>query len=439
MYIKRNVKFLLHKRRPGDTLNLGIRMRVTLSGERPLDFPIGHTIDLAHWDMEAERAMEGAINKTHQTSTDINRTIDEYKSVINEVFARYELLEKRKPTLGEIKDLFNDMIGRTKIVDVPTPDDDFFKTFDLFVRTVGEQNQWSESTRDKFRAIKEHLLDFDKHLDFHTISESKLQQYIQKLYKKDMRNTTIAKNIDYVRWFLRWSASKGYYNGNLHETFRPRFKGIDGNAKEIIYLTQDELKKLQEYKGKDYLERVRDVFLFCCFTGLRYSDVAKLTRAEISKDNIKIVTQKTSESLIIELNTHSKTILDKYKDVKFPRNKALPIISNVKMNVYLKKLGEECGLDTPQKVIYFQGNSRKEEIYPKSALLTTHAARRTFVVSALTLGIPAEVIMRWTGHADFKAMKPYIKIVDDLKKQEMSKFDDMFTPKKGNTDNAEPQ
>jgi integrase len=343
--------------------------------------------------------------------------------MMNEIFARYELLEKRIPTFGEIKDLFNDMVGRVKIIDVPTPDDDFYKTFDLFVRTVGEQNQWSESTYGKFRAVKKHLLEFDKYLNFHTISETKLQQYVQKLYKKDMRNTTIAKNIDYVRWFLRWSASKGYYSGNLHVIFRPRFKGIDGNAKEIIYLTQDELQKVQDYKGQGYLERVRDVFLFCCFTGLRYSDVAKLTRAEITNDEIKIVTQKTSESLTIELNAHSKAILERYKDIKFPNNKALPVISNVKMNVYLKELGRACELDTPQKVVYFQGNSRKEEIYPKWAILTTHAARRTFVVTALTLGIPAEVIMRWTGHADFKAMKPYVKIVDDLKKREMSKFD----------------
>lgn len=75
------------------------------------------------------------------------------------------------------------------------------------------------------------------------------------------------------------------------------------------------------------------------------------------------------------------------------------------------------------RVVYFQGEMRKEKILPKYALLTTHVARRTFVVTALLLGIPAEVIMRWTGHSDFDAMKPYVKIVDELKVQSMSKFD----------------
>jgi hypothetical protein len=145
MYIKRTIKFLLHKRKQGETSNLAIRMRVTLSGEHPLDFPIGHTIDLGHWDMEAERASDGAINKANQTAADINRTIDEYKSIINEVFARYELLEKRKPTLGEIKDLFNDIVGRKTPLtkELGDPNADFFRVFDLFTQTVGEQNQWT--------------------------------------------------------------------------------------------------------------------------------------------------------------------------------------------------------------------------------------------------------------------------------------------------------
>jgi len=430
MYIKRNIKFLLHKRKPGDTSNLGIRMRVTLSGERPIDFPIGHTIDLAHWDTEAERAIDGAINKSNQTAADINRTIDEYKSVINEVFARYELLEKRKPTLGEIKDLFNDMIGRkTKIKqDLWSPNDDFFRVFDLFTQTVGEQNQWTSATYEKFAALNRHFRSFDPYMTFQTINDDKMQEYVSYLSKKGLRNTTIAKNIAFVRWFLRWAANKGYYQGTVHDTFKPKLKGIDGNSKEIIYLSQDEIKQLQEYQFKpneEALERVRDVFLFCCFTGLRYSDVAKLKRSDVKKGFIKVVTQKTVDGLIIELNKHSQAILDKYKDVKFPDDKALPVISNEKMNEHLKRLGQVCGLEEPTRVVYFKGNVRHEEVYPKWALLTTHCGRRTFVVTALQLGIPVEVIMRWTGHSSYDAMKPYAKIVDEVKEKSMSRFDNL--------------
>ena len=62
----------------------------------------------------------------------------------------------------------------------------------------------------------------------------------------------------------------------------------------------------------------------------------------------------------------------------------------------------------------------------KWELITTHCARRTFVVNSLRLGIPAEVIMKWTGHSDFKAMKPYIEIVDELKKENMSRYDALY-------------
>lgn len=347
---------------------------------------------------------------------------------MNEVFARYELLEKRVPTLGEIKDLFNDMVGRkTKTNEsLADPNLDLFQVFDLFTETMGMQNQWTKSTFEKFAAIKSHLHDFDPNLSFPGINESKMQAYLSYLEKKGLRNTTIAKNLAFVRWFLRWAHKKGYYNGDMQDTFKPKLKGTDGNSKEIIYLTQDEIKILENHQFlpmQAALERVRDVFLFCCFTGLRYSDVAKLKRSDIKDGFIVVVTKKTVDGLRIELNKHSQAILDKYKDMKFPKDLALPIISNVKMNARLKILGQVCGIDEPTRIVYFQGGVRHEEVFPKWALLTTHCGRRTFVVTALQLGIPSEVIMKWTGHNDFSAMKPYVKIVDELKAKAMSRFD----------------
>ena len=427
MYIKRIVKFILHKRKPGDATNLAIRMRVTVKGERPIDFPIGHKIDLQDWDTDSERAIDGITNQDNQTAADINRTIDEYKSLMNEVFARYELLEKRIPALGEIKDLFNDMVGKKSIVD-DLGNLDLFGVFDLFTKTVSEQNQWTPATLEKFSALRNHFKSFDPYLSFQILNENKMQDFIGYLSKKEFRNTTISKQLAFIRWFLRWSAQKGYYHGDLHNTFKPKLKGVSIDSKEIIYLTQDEVKQLQNYQFKpneDALERVRDVLLFCCYTGLRYSDVAKLTRSDVKKGFINVVTQKTVDGLIIELNKHSQAILDKYKDVKFPKDKVLPVISNEKMNEHLKRLGQVAGLEEPTRIVYFKGNVRHEEVYPKWALLTTHCGRRTFVVTALELGIPVEVIMRWTGHSSYDAMKPYAKIVDELKKKAMSRFDSL--------------
>ena len=233
MHIQKGIKFLLHKRKPGETHNLAIRMRVTLRGQRPLDFPTGHNIDLKDWDANNQCALKSAPG-----AADINRTIDEWKAIMNEVFARYELLEKRVPTLGEIKDLFNDMVGRkTKTNEsLADPNMDLFHVFDLFTDMMGKQNQWTPSTFEKFAAIKHHLYDFDPHLSFPGINESKMQAYLAYLEKKELRNTTIAKNLAFVRWFLRWAHKKGYYNGDVQDTFKPKLKGTDGNSKEIGFL-----------------------------------------------------------------------------------------------------------------------------------------------------------------------------------------------------------
>lgn len=424
MHIKKGIKFLLHKRTTGQTTNLGIRMRITLRGERPLDFPLRQNIDAADWNADTMRALPSC-----PVYDDINRTIDEWTSICNEIFARYELLEKRIPTPGEIKDLFNDMVGRkTKTnAGLPSQDENLFKVFDIFTSEMGKKNQWTVSTHQKFNALRQHLKLYDAKLSFPTITENKVQGYVDYLLKKGLRNTTIAKNLAFLRWFLRWAAKKGYYQSTLHDTFKPKLKGVDGNSKEIIFLTRDEISRLESWQfapTQSSLARVRDVFLFCCFTGLRYSDVAKLKRTDIKDGFFDVVTQKTNDGLRIELNKHSQAILDKYKDENIRGGLALPVISNVKMNVQLKAMGQVCGIDEPTRIIYFRGNERHEQVLPKWALLTTHCGRRTFVVTALQLGIPSEVIMKWTGHSDMKAMKPYMAIVDELKARAMSKFDE---------------
>lgn len=88
-------------------------------------------------------------------------------------------------------------------------------------------------------------------------------------------------------------------------------------------------------------------------------------------------------------------------------------------------MGQICRIDTPIHLTHFSGARRIEEIKPKRQLLTTHVARRTFVVNALRLGIPAEVITRWTGHSTLDAMRPYMAIVDALKAESMAKFNNL--------------
>ena len=108
---------------------------------------------------------------------------------------------------------------------------------------------------------------------------------------------------------------------------------------------------------------------------------------------------------------------------EFPFNRALPIISNQRMNEYLKELGEICGLNNPITDTYYKGSQRIDNVLPKWQMIGTHTGRRTFICNALMLGISPQIVMKWTGHSDYKAMKPYIDIADAAKAEAMKLFD----------------
>ena len=430
MNIKRNIIFTLESRKKDGVLiteNVPIRMRVNFASKR-IEFTTGYRIDAIKWDADKQRVKNSCSNKLKQSASEINASLLEYYTEIQAIFKKFEV-EEAMPTPEQIKEAFNALHKpaseepKTKEKVLPC---DFFQVFDDFVEDCGRQNDWTDSTYEKFAAVKNHLTNFREGLTFEFFDERGLNDYISYLRDvKEMRNTTIGKQLSFLKWFLRWAFKKGVHQNNAYDSYKPKLKSTQ---KKIIFLTWDELNRLREFKipfNKQALERVRDVFLFQCFTGLRYSDVFNLRRSDIKGDHIEVTTVKTSDSLIIELNNHSKVILDKYKDVAFEDDKVLPVITNQKMNDYLKELAELAGIDEPVRQTYYRGNERIDEVTPKYALLGTHAGRRTFICNALALGIPPQVVMKWTGHSDYKAMKPYIDIADDIKANAMSKFNQL--------------
>lgn len=428
MNIKRNIIFTLESRKKDGVLiveNVPIRMRVNFASKR-IEFTTGYRIDAEKWDTDKQRVRNGCTNKLKQSASEINDSLLGYYTEVQEIFKKFEV-EEIMPTPEQIKEAFNALHKPIEEVKPrkSTPNA-FYKVFDEFVRDCGRQNDWTDSTYEKFAAVKNHLMSFRDGLTFDFFDEKGLNDYVTYLRDvKEMRNSTIGKQLSFLKWFLRWAFKKGLHQNNAYDSYKPKLKSTQ---KKIIFLTWEELNKLREFEipaAKQALDRVRDVFLFQCFTGLRYSDVFNLRRSDIKGDYIEVTTVKTSDSLIIELNKHSKAILDKYKDVSFEDDKVLPVITNQKMNDYLKELAELAGIDEPVRQTYYRGNERIDEVTPKYALLGTHAGRRTFICNALALGIPPQVVMKWTGHSDYKAMKPYIDIADDIKANAMSKFNQL--------------
>ena len=429
MNIKRNIIFSLESRKKNGVPivdNVPIRMRVIFAGKR-IELTTGYRIDVAKWDSTKERVKNGTTNKLDQSASEINSDLLRYYTEMQEVFKEFEV-QNTMPTPEQVKGAFNTRLNPIKEVEIKPdiPVVDFKMAFNEFVKECGKQNNWTNSTYEKFSAVKNHLKSFKSDLTFEYFDENGLNNYVDFLRtSKDMRNSTISKQLGFLKWFLRWSLKKGYHNNSAYDGFKPKLKTTQ---KKVIFLSWDELNQLRNYEipeQKQYLERVRDVFLFCCFTGLRYSDVYNLRRSDIKANHIEVTTVKTADSLIIDLNNHSKSILKKYKNIKFEDNKVLPVISNQRMNDYLKELAELAEINEPIRETYYKGNERIDEVTPKYALLGTHAGRRTFICNALSLGIPANVVMKWTGHSDYKAMKPYIDIADDIKANAMSKFNQL--------------
>jgi integrase len=424
MKTKYTTKFNLHSRITSDG-EYPIRLRVTWKGERA-DISTGFSIRNENWNTENSCVENKAQNSKGETAKEINSALAEYEKKVEEVFLRFEIMEKRAPSKTEFVEIFNELLG--KQVKVPSKTEkNLLEYLEEFITKMSLQNSWSKPTITKFKTLKHHFEEINPHLTLSSLKEDDLRVLISHLQNSKQKNTTTAKNISLTNWFLRWAKQNNYYPGNLHETFKPNFKGSDGRHKTIIYLEWEELIKFYNLEipaEKQHLEKVRDMFCFCCFTSLRWSDVYKLQKADIDieKGYLNVVTQKTVTGLKIELNKYSKAILEKYQDFHFENDKALPVISNQRMNDYLKELGKLAKFNTPVRIVYFIGSERFEDVYPKHALLSTHCGRRTFIVNAMYLGIPAAVVMKWTGHVDYNAMKPYIAIVDKLKKQEMDKF-----------------
>ena len=402
-------------------LDAKLRIRVRWPGNK-VDFNVGYRVKLSQWDNQAQRCKAKTTNLQKQSATLINSRIQQYEDALEKIFISYEL-QGIVPGPDEIRTKFNDAVGRTdKAVEIK--DKNLFYYFDEFTREMGNLNNWTKGTREIFVATKKHLKNFNSKLTFSELTDVGLVSYVDYLKNvKDLRNTTIRKHLGYLKWFLRWATANGVCQTLDYVAFKPKLKTTE---KKIIFLDWDELMSVYNHQFPDkqnHLARVRDVFCFCCFTSLRYSDVANLRRTDVFSDHIALTTIKTADAIRIELNKYSWAILDKYADQQYPDNLALPVISNQKMNDYLKDVGKACGIDTPITITYYKGNERIDEVFPKHELLGTHAGRRTFICNALSLGISPQVVMKWTGHSDYKAMKPYIDIADSAKVEAMKLFD----------------
>ena len=452
MVLKRQISFKLRPYGSAKT-TYQIQMHVTFNAQRAR-FSTGCQIDsLDVWDTKNELVVSGYHGPKGETDTAINNTLRNARDQMEMAFKFFEV-NGIIPSVSLVSEKYAEFLkGITpskaeKEKTKPSRSHNFWTVFDAFVSECGEKNAWSDATHEKMSALKEDLYTYKKDLKFTDLNESGLTGWVHYLrdekklrtprkkkgereeYDEEdvtgLKNSTIRKKLDYLAWFLNWATDHGYNTNMTYKTFRPTLKATQ---KKVIYLTRQELESLKQLsipQGCSHLEAVRDVFLFCCFSGLRHSDAYNLRRNDIKDSHIEITTVKTADSISIELNGVTRSILEKYKDCDFAGNKALPVIQNQPMNRELKELCRLADIKEQIRITTYTGNQRKDEIKEKWELVGTHTGRRTFIVNCLSLGIPPNVVMKWTGHSDYKSMKPYIDIVDSIKASEMTKLDNLI-------------
>ena len=411
--------FVPDREKGRDDCKLRCRVRWD-SSRRIVSFGTGYRIDPRKWSRETQRCR---INTSHGRrnvpAATINRAIQRLSDIVEQAFADFGRAG-HVPSEDEMRAAVNSALGR--VYDFSDSPD---SAFEEFINECGKLNAWSESTYKKHRTMRRKMAESGIFTSFDDFTEENLRMFVS--YLRDdcgLRESTCAKSIALLKWFLGWAERRGLLHDASFRAFSPKFRRTET---DVIFLTWDELMRLEawtppeECRNPDTLMKVRDVFCFCCFTSLRYSDVAALRRTSVHEGYISVTSVKTADSLRIELNRHSRAILDRYASL--PGDKALPVISNQKMNVYLKDICRMCGLDTPITVTYYRGSRRIEETHPKWELIGTHAGRRTFICNALMMGIPPQIVMKWTGHNDYKAMRPYIDVADSAKSAAMRAFD----------------
>jgi len=324
---------------------------------------------------------------------------------------------------------------------------EFFPFIDFFIKTATRK----ENTIKSYKTLKNNLLEYQKDkkttLTFDRIDIDFYNSFIDYLTKPKTIKTktgktktvaglslnTIGTRIKILKTFMSEANNRGI---NVPTDYTKKSFKKPNEESFSIYLTESELMQMyyietspesleilrKEFitnKFPDYLAKVRDLFLIGCYTGLRFSDLSKLNKDNINKDNtINIKTIKTNQSVVVPIHPITKQIFEKY-NYQLPRE-----ISNQKFNEYLKDVAKIAGINEPITAESTKGGFKVSETTEKYNLVTSHTARRSFATNAFLMDMPSISIMKITGHKTESAFMRYIKMSakDNAIKMQSHKF-----------------
>ncbi len=293
---------------------------------------------------------------------------------------------------------------------------------DYFERFISRQknsdgHSLKPNTVKKYKSFYSHLLAFSscKHfkLDISRFDKEFLVEFKEFLVSvQKLSDNTVAKYVKAAKTFIKFYIQEGIIRA--FDVTQVKSNEREG---EVYVLPIKQIVELQEFQFKnEVLNSVRDIFCFMCWTGQRYSDIANFKRKDISVNTNgekvwKLITTKTDESITVPIISYAEKILNNYQNDITP----LPVMSNQKMNKYLKELGKKMGYESLIKIVKYYDGRKKEIHVPFHEILTTHVARKSYITNSLILGIPERVVREVSGHKDEKSFRRYVNLAETYK------------------------
>ncbi len=402
---KIKILFFLYKAKLNKNDKAPIYCRLTHNKERR-QFSTGYFIPLETWDSKTK-----TVDENYYLSSQINERLLSIERTIFDLILKYEI-NKNDYTLDEV---WNEITGNKKD-NVKC----FIQAFDMHNEEVESLigKSYTIGTYKKFISIRNQLQGFinsEYNQADILLSNVKLKFILNfetyLLTKKNMKQISVNKTIQRTRKIIRYAIAHELLEKDPFALYKP--KSVKTN---VVYLSPEELKVLENYTfDLDRLSKVRDCFVFCCYTGLPYTEMATLKRNHIYKgfdnnDWIKIYRKKTDKTLNIPLLPQAALILEKYQKSSEDNEYILPRISNQKFNKYLKEIAYELGI---------------------SKKLTHHIARKTFASTVLLYNdVPMEIVSELLGHSNIKiTQKHYAKVANKKVSSQISKLADKLKNK----------
>ncbi|MDR0420436.1 MAG: tyrosine-type recombinase/integrase [Prevotellaceae bacterium] len=373
---------------------LPVMCRITIDGQ-PTRFNTKVNVNPNIWDSKAATA----IGKSNE-AVEVNALLNGIKTSIHNVY--HDLLTRENNVNAErVKNIFLGIeVKHQTVLEL------FQRHNDDIAKLVGISK--SKETLQKYEVARTRMASFIK--EYYNVSDISLKEvnhmflhnfeiYLMTTCK--CKENTTAKFLQRFRTIIIMAKNNGWIHIDPFANYKIKFKKTDRG-----YLTQQEIDIIIQRKfATERLERVRDIFIFSCFTGLAYIDVKNLRQSNIRTsfdDGLWVMgkREKTGVNYNVPLLDVPKQIIEKYSGT-LPDNKVLPVMSNQKMNEYLKEIGSLCGIDKD---------------------LTCHLARHTFATLTLTKGVSIESVSKMLGHTNIKTTQIYARITDVKVSNDMASF-----------------